>query len=150
MLVGALLTLLSGAAVAGARVLVARYAGSVHRADLFADDATATPDRPGADLTGPLNLLLVGIDPRAGVADWIPRADAVVLVHVPVGLDRAYLISLPRDLLVAVPPSPRAGYAGGQDKLAHAMYVGAQVPGQRGPDVAAGFALLAATCWRTP
>ncbi|HEX5740199.1 MAG TPA: LCP family protein [Pilimelia sp.] len=144
-LVGVLLLLGSGAALTGGRALVARYAGSVHQVDLFADGPTATPAEPGADLTGPLNLLLVGIDPRESVADWIPRADTVVLVHVPAGLDRAYLISLPRDLLVAVPPYPRVGYHGGQDKLAHAMYLGAQVPGQVGPDVAAGFALLAAT-----
>ncbi|GGJ83462.1 transcriptional regulator [Pilimelia anulata] len=146
LLAGVLLVLGSGGALAGTRLVAARYEGAVQTADLFGDAATPTPEPP--ELAGPLDLLLVGIDPRDSIADWIPRADSVILVHVPEGLDRAYLISLPRDLLVTIPPFRRAGYWGGQDKLAHAMYFGAQVPGRTQPDVAAGFTLLARTVSR--
>ncbi|WP_308425665.1 LCP family protein [Pilimelia terevasa] len=147
LLAGILLVLVSGGTFVGSQVLAARYTAPVDAPDLFGDvTASAGPGaRPRSDLKGPLNLLLAGIDPRESVADWIPRADSVILVHVPRELDRAFLVSLPRDLLVSIPPFPHAGYRGGQDRLAHAMYFGSQVPGQTAPDVPRGFELLART-----
>ncbi|WP_091090272.1 LCP family protein [Micromonospora nigra] len=101
---------------------------------------------PGADITGPLTLLLVGVDTRVSVPDWEPHADAVLLAHVPRGLDRAYLFSLPRDLVVDIPAYPEAGYRGGRTKLTHAMSYGSRAPGRRGkPDTAQGYELLRAT-----
>ncbi len=85
---------------------------------------------PGADITGPLNLLLVGVDTRVSVPGWEPHSDAVLVLHVPKGLDRAYLFSLPRDLLVDIPAFPKAGYKGGKTKLTHAMSYGSRVPGK--------------------
>jgi polyisoprenyl-teichoic acid--peptidoglycan teichoic acid transferase len=142
-LFGSLLMLASGGALVGTELLLARYEGAVTQANLFGEEAAAA--QPKSDLTGPLNILLVGIDPRASEPNWIPRADSVLVLHVPAGLDRAYLFSLPRDLWVDVPAFKRANYLGGKDKLAHAMFNGAQVPGQAKPDTARGFELLAKT-----
>ncbi len=59
-------------------------------------------------LDGPLNILLVGIDDgqaadqeNRGTAD--ARADSIMIMHVPSNHDSGYLVSLPRDLWVAVP-----------------------------------------------
>ncbi|MEH0820649.1 MULTISPECIES: LCP family protein [unclassified Micromonospora] len=56
---------------------------------------------------GVLNVLLVGVDgapdSRVRGADFVPRADSVLLVHVPADRSRLYLVSLPRDLMVAIP-----------------------------------------------
>ncbi|HEY8473267.1 MAG TPA: LCP family protein [Natronosporangium sp.] len=147
----ATLLALVAAGVLVTAVLQNRYV--VPEADLFGDgdrDATVTPTEsptpePGADLTGPLNLLLVGIDPRPNQPAWPPHADAVLILHVPSSLSRAYLFSLPRDLLVDVPAFEPAGYPGGRTKLTEAMSNGARVPGQELPDPAQGFALLAET-----
>lgn len=129
-------------------VLQGRY--ELPQDDLFGDDdaqptptASPTPE-PGADLTGPLNLLLVGIDPRESEPAWVPNADAVLILHVPASLSRAYLFSLPRDLLVDVPAFEPSRYPGGRTKLTHAMSNGARLPGEL-PDTARGFALLAET-----
>ncbi|GGM22335.1 LCP family protein [Micromonospora yangpuensis] len=101
---------------------------------------------PGADLTGPLTFLIVGVDTRVSVPDWEPHADAVLLLHVERALDRAYLFSLPRDLLVDIPAYPVAGYRGGRTKLTHAMSYGSRVPGRRErPDTAQGYELLRRT-----
>ncbi|WP_444948901.1 LCP family protein [Micromonospora ureilytica] len=101
---------------------------------------------PGADITGPLNLLLVGVDTRVSVPGWEPHSDAVLVLHVPKGLDRAYLFSLPRDLLVDIPAFPKAGYKGGKTKLTHAMSFGSRVPGKpKQPSTAQGYELLRAT-----
>jgi anionic cell wall polymer biosynthesis LytR-Cps2A-Psr (LCP) family protein len=130
-------------------VLQGRYA--LPEDDLFGGgDGSPSPapsptPEPGADITGPLNLLLVGIDPRASEPTWVPNADAVLILHVPASLTRAYLFSLPRDLRVDVPPFEPSGYPGGRTKLTHAMSNGAQIPGEELPDTAAGFALLAET-----
>lgn len=107
---------------------------------------TASPSpEPGSDITGPLNILLAGVDTRISVPGWPPHADAVLIMHVPAGLDRAYLFSLPRDLVVDIPPFPKAGFRGERTKLTHAMTYGSRVPGGSGePDYAQGLELLAA------
>ncbi|MGC4809665.1 LCP family protein [Micromonospora sp. DT228] len=112
--------------------------------------ATPTPSPsgppPGADITGPLNLLLVGVDTRVSVPGWEPHADAVLVLHVPEGLGQAYLFSLPRDLLVDIPAFPKAGYKGGKTKLTHAMSFGSRVPGKpKQPSTAQGYELLRST-----
>ncbi|MFJ8580185.1 LCP family protein [Micromonospora sp. NPDC093277] len=107
--------------------------------------ASPTPP-PGADLTGPLNLLLVGVDTRVTVPGWEPHGDAVLVLHVPAGLNRAYLFSLPRDLVVDIPAYPKSGYPGGRTKLTHAMSYGSRVPGDKGhPSAAQGYELLRTT-----
>jgi polyisoprenyl-teichoic acid--peptidoglycan teichoic acid transferase len=117
-------------------LVVGRY--DVATADLFGEAG-----EPRVELTGPLNVLLVGVDPRT--EDEVPRADSVMVVHVGAGLDKAYVFSLPRDLLVSIPPFAKSGFGGAaEDRLAHAMFYGAQVEGGL-PDVAKGFELLAQT-----
>ncbi|GIJ23082.1 hypothetical protein Vlu01_37060 [Micromonospora lutea] len=109
--------------------------------------ASASPSPPpGADITGPLNLLLVGVDTRVSVPGWEPHADAVLVLHVPAGLSQAYLFSLPRDLVVEIPAYEPAGYRGGRTKLTHAMSYGSRVPDRpKQPDPAQGYELLRRT-----
>ena len=71
--------------------------------------ASASPAPPaGADITGPLNLLVIGVDTRTSIPDWRPHADAIMLMHDEAGLDTGYLYSLPRDLRVDVPAFAKA------------------------------------------
>ncbi|NES12700.1 MULTISPECIES: LCP family protein [Micromonospora] len=110
--------------------------------------ASPTPP-PGADLKGPLNLLLIGVDTRVSVPGWEPHADSVLVLHVPAGLDRAYLFSLPRDLVVDIPKYAKSGYPGGRTKLTHAMSYGSRVPGDKlHPSTAQGYELLRNTVSR--
>ncbi|HEU4426665.1 MAG TPA: LCP family protein, partial [Pilimelia sp.] len=151
----ALLVLGTGGAVVVGQALRSRY--DVPNADLFGTPAapgaaapspTAPPSPttpPGAGIKGPLNILLVGVDTRAHVPSWRPNADAVMILHVPRSLDRAYLFSLPRDLRVNVPAFQPSGYGGGRTKLTHAMSYGSRKPGGGKPDAAQGFQLLART-----
>jgi LCP family protein required for cell wall assembly len=137
---GSLLMLGSGAALITSEVLVARYSGAVQNEDLL-PGGSATPQR-GSDIKGPLNILLVGIDQRPNEPDTLPRADSILIMHLSAGLDRGYLVSLPRDLLVDIPAFPTGGYAGGRDKINAAMAFGSRVAGQK-PNAAQGFSLLA-------
>lgn len=137
---GVILILLSGGVLIASEALLARYEGAVGTGDLFRDKAEGAPPRR-SDIKGPLNILLVGIDPRAG--DAPPLADAIMILHVTADLDRAYLFSLPRDLIVEIPPFDDT-YNGGTDRLNAAMSHGSRVPGKQ-PDTVRGFQLLSMT-----
>lgn len=128
----------------------APVAGSASPSAAPSTPAPASPTPPpGADLKGPLNLLLVGVDTRVSVPGWEPHADSVLVLHVPAGLDRAYLFSLPRDLVVDIPRYPKSGYPGGRTKLTHAMSYGSRVPGDKPhPSTAQGYELLRGTVSR--
>lgn len=136
---GAVLMLLSGGVLIASEALLSRYEGAVGKGDLFPDEADANERQ--TDITGPLNILLVGVDPRR--PEQPPLADTIMILHVTANLDRAYLFSLPRDLVVDI---PRFGdtYGGGRNRLNAAMSFGSRVPGQN-PDAARGFQLLATT-----
>ncbi|NLU76800.1 LCP family protein [Micromonospora sp. HNM0581] len=137
---GVVLMVVSGTSLVGAEALMARYEGAVGKADLFGDQAAGAT--PKSDIKGPLNILLAGIDPRD--EDTPPLSDAVMVLHVPEEMDRAYLFSLPRDLYVEIPPFAKANFAGDTTKLNAAMSYGSRVPGGK-PDAAKGFELLAIT-----
>lgn len=124
---------------------------AIPQTDLFGSaspsaSAPASPTlEPGADIKGPLNILIVGIDSRETIKTWQPHADAVMIMHVSADLQSAYLTSLPRDLVVKVPAFKKANFPGETTKLTHAMSYGARVPGTNIPKVEQGFELLAKT-----
>ncbi|WP_430497519.1 LCP family protein [Micromonospora trifolii] len=138
---GTVLTVLSGAVLVGTEVLMARYEGAVGKADLFGDQAAGAQAKK-SEIKGPLNILLVGIDPRTPTA--APLADSIMVLHVPASMDRAYLFSLPRDLYVKIPAFKKADFPGETTKINAAMSFGSKVPGAN-PDAARGFELLATT-----
>jgi LCP family protein required for cell wall assembly len=107
---------------------------------------SASPTPPaGADIKGPLNILIAGVDTRESIPGWIPRSDAVMILHVNADLSKAYLTSLPRDLVVNVPAFAPAKFGGQRTKLTHAMMFGSRVPGSKKPSTAQGFQLMAKT-----
>ena len=103
---------------------------------------TTPPPSPGADITGPLNLLLIGVDTRVSIPDWQPHADTIMLLHIDEGLKSGYLYSLPRDLRVDIPAYPKADYGGGRRKLTEAMSSGSEIVGTDRANVANGYELL--------
>jgi LCP family protein required for cell wall assembly len=118
--------LLTGLAVVGLRALTDRYERSVAREQLL--DPTARRERTDPD--GPLNYLLVGTDRWQSGSAADRRSDTILIVHVPAGGREAYLVSVPRDLLVAIPPGN--GFGGGQDKINAAYeHGGGGEPGTR-------------------
>ncbi|GGM19469.1 hypothetical protein GCM10012279_42280 [Micromonospora yangpuensis] len=137
---GIALMTLSGTTLVGAEALMARYEGAVGKGDLFGDQAAGAQRK--SDIKGPLNILLVGIDPRE--PETPPLADSIMVLHIPAELDRAYLFSMPRDLYVEIPRFSKAEYPGGRGKLNGAMSHGSMVPGQN-PSTERGFELLATT-----
>ncbi len=137
---GCVLMVLSGGALVTSQVLVARYAGSVETQNLLGDPAAAEANV--SDITGPLNILLVGVDPRT--EEQTPLSDSIMVAHVPRGMDQAYLFSIPRDLVVDIPAFEKTGFKGTRSKINAAMGFGSAV-GNGKHDVVQGFELLAKT-----
>ncbi|MDQ1654484.1 MAG: hypothetical protein QOI35_3684 [Cryptosporangiaceae bacterium] len=127
--VGALVLLGAGGTLTAIHVLGNRYENSVHRQDLLGPagkDASGHVKPP--KVTGPLTFLIMGSDSRAGdnanpdTADGTtasvggaPRSDSIILVQVPKTMDRAFVISIPRDSYV--PIVDRNGTVHGKDKI---------------------------------
>lgn len=96
------------------------------RMDVF---SAISGDRPAAT-GGALNMLVLGTDsrdPDAVDTGDIERADTIMLMHVPASRDEAFLISIPRDLWVFVPPNPD-GSAGGHEAKINAATAFGGVP----------------------
>jgi anionic cell wall polymer biosynthesis LytR-Cps2A-Psr (LCP) family protein len=147
---GAVLMIVSGGTMVATTVLLKRYEGAVQTGDLFGDDdgdttSDAAAPEPGSDIKGPLTVLLVGIDPRRSEPNRPPLADSIMIAHIPATMDRAYLFSLPRDLIVDIPAFRKADFGGGRMKINSAMAEGSRVPGQEKPDPVRGFELLSKT-----
>jgi LCP family protein required for cell wall assembly len=114
--------LLAVAGLLGIRGLTERYDRAVGRDELLDPRARTGYDR--GDLRGPLNYLVIGSDLRAADPDAGQRADTIVIAHISASHDRAYLISIPRDLLITLPPYPPTGYRGGPNKINAAFELG--------------------------
>lgn len=122
---GAALILLSAGTVGAVKILTNRYEHTVTRDQLLAPEAreTRAPERVNT-ITGPLNFLLIGSDFRARVPSAGQRSDTIIVVHVPRTMDRAYLVSVPRDLLVEIPPYGPTSFPGDRTKINAAFQFG--------------------------
>jgi len=139
---GCILMVVSGGVLVTSQVLVARYAGAVETQNLFGDAAAGATKEAKSDIKGPVNILLVGIDPRD--SETAPLSDSIIVVHVPANMQDAYVFSIPRDLLVDIPPFEKTGFRGGRAKINAAMSYGSELPDGK-HSVPQGFSLLAKT-----
>lgn len=71
------------------------------RGELTLPDQLGGTGTPVAAPQGPLNLLLLGLDQGGGTPG--PRADTIMLIHLPADGSQAYLVSIPRDLATDIP-----------------------------------------------
>ncbi|SNT46205.1 cell envelope-related function transcriptional attenuator common domain-containing protein [Asanoa hainanensis] len=105
----AALALLGLLGAGGTWIYVRSLNGNIGRTDAFAD---LTNGRPPKTASGALNILMVGTDSRDPDAaldkagKW--RADTIIVMHIPASQDKAYLVSIPRDLYVPVPKSAKS------------------------------------------
>jgi LCP family protein required for cell wall assembly len=101
---GVVLMLVSLGLLGSEQFLAARYSAALHRDTLLAPNARHDGGAHPTSLAGPLNYLLIGSDARASNPGMGARSDTIIIVHIPATLDRAYMISIPRDLRVQIPP----------------------------------------------
>ncbi len=130
--------LLSGGSIVGAKILINQATSGITQTKLIQNNSGAGAEVVGNDIRGPINMLLVGIDERAGSADESARADTIVILHIPATHDQAYLVSIPRDWKVKGP-------GGGTNKITEVFGDGYDGDGTELEKRARGFDLLAKT-----
>ncbi|MEV4416985.1 LCP family protein [Catellatospora sp. NPDC049609] len=127
---GALLMMVSGGALIAMRSVIGDLEGSIQVAEpgiLEEDPAATAAPAGGAALDGAFNILLLGIDTRTNQDPNNARSDTIMIMHVSAAHDQAYLMSLPRDLLVEIPEFKKSKYSGNREDLINAaFYHGAQ------------------------
>jgi anionic cell wall polymer biosynthesis LytR-Cps2A-Psr (LCP) family protein len=121
--------------------LVTGQAGEVLPESRLAGGTTAGSGI-GAEIRGPLNILIAGIDPRN--TRTAPLADAIMVAHIPADRNGGFLFSIPRDLVVQIPAFAKSGSGTQRAKINAAMALGSRI-GERRYSAAQGFELLART-----
>ncbi|MEU4422632.1 LCP family protein [Actinoplanes sp. NPDC024001] len=129
----------SGGVLVTGQTVIAKYTGAVDAGPVRIGDSDS---EEAADIKGPLNILLAGIDPRG--TKTAPLSDSIIVAHVPASMDQVYLFSLPRDLYVEIPAFEKNGFRGTSSKINAAMTFGSSV-GNGKYDEKQGFQLLAKT-----
>ncbi|GGM00363.1 LCP family protein [Micromonospora yangpuensis] len=123
--VGAVLMVTSGAALAGSKAVISQATGSIAQRNLLGE-AGKSDAEGGESLEGPIDMLLLGVDARERWAADDVRADSIIVLHIPASHDQAYLISIPRDTEAEIPEFSKSGYPGGTDKINAAFQAGAR------------------------
>jgi LCP family protein required for cell wall assembly len=110
-------------AVGGAPILGRALLGGGH----------ARPHSAGLPAEAPLNFLIAGLDRLPAWPSGTPtHADAIIVAHVPADRGAVYLMTIPRDLEVDIPPYAAKDFAGDRTRISYAYAFG-------------GFPLLAQT-----
>src|SRR5690349_5777188 len=104
LIIGCVLAVLSGLVIAG-RFAVDQATGTVHQLTINTNGNDSVVQ--GTPVNGELNILLVGLDNGQAVGGELrtdaAHSDSMMILHVSAAHDQGYLISLPRDLWVAIP-----------------------------------------------
>jgi LCP family protein required for cell wall assembly len=116
LIVGSLLLVAAGGTIALIYGLSGRYETKVKQEDILPPDVTSTHKT----YAGPLNFLVLGTDSRDNEqtesADSTgSNSDTILLVHIDKGLDSAFIVSIPRDSYVNIPPG--GDWKGGENKI---------------------------------
>lgn len=139
-ILGALMMMGSGVLIVIERVALAEADKSITQDNLLGPEAAQANQH--ATITGPKNILLVGLDNRPGQdPNILIRADSIIIMHVASTHDRAYMVSIPRDTWVQIPANPKTKYYGGSEKINAAFAFG----NQNGGGLKGGVQLLAKT-----
>ncbi len=132
---GALLIVVSGGTLVSVKLALNQVDKGLNKDNLL------QPGQPAkkVNIKGPVNVLLVGIDPRDGLA---PRSDSIIVLHVPASHDQAYLVSIPRDSKVDLPPWSMSKFEGLRTQKINAAF---SYGAQNGAGLPGGFGLLRTT-----
>ncbi|GGM43088.1 hypothetical protein GCM10007977_050800 [Dactylosporangium sucinum] len=126
-MLGTVLTLLAGAVIVAKEALLSYALRSVAQQNLLGDTGNRAQQPGHASVTGAKNILLMGVDARPGQDPREPvRSDSIIILHIPASYDAAFLISIPRDTWVEIPPYDNGArqYDGGYDKINAAFAYG--------------------------
>lgn len=104
---GAILMVAGAGAFVAGKVAQDKVNDAVGRDDLLGDGARSEHE---VNLRGPLNYLLVGSDQRVN-STKPGLADTIIVLHIPEGMNEAFLVSIPRDTWLEIDCNGNTYYA---------------------------------------
>lgn len=120
---GALVIVVAAGGFYAIRTTMVNLTSNIEQKSLL-DEGSKKDEPTGRSLDGPIDLLLLGVDARSRLATDDVRADSIIILHIPASHDQAYLMSIPRDTKVEIPPNPATKFNGGKDKINAAFQIG--------------------------
>jgi LCP family protein required for cell wall assembly len=103
--------------------------------DNLHQESLLSPEQVGQDFSGAINVLLIGHDERTNEAGGY-GADSVIIVHVNAAHTQVFMVSVPRDSMVAIPAFPASKFPGtARAKLTDAFAAGDQTFDTKGQPV---------------
>jgi LCP family protein required for cell wall assembly len=121
---GVVLLVTAGAGVFGVRYFLGQLTGSIQTTTtVLGNDTTvaapAVKTQSHQLPHGAINLLMLGLDTRAG---WdakgdSSRSDTILILHISASHDNAYMISIPRDTIATIPADSSMGFDGSREKI---------------------------------
>jgi LCP family protein required for cell wall assembly len=122
------------AVVSAVIVLVPALINKVANDNLH-QESLLSPEQVGKDFSGAINVLLIGHDERTNEGGGY-GADSVIIVHVNAAHTQVFMVSVPRDSMVAIPAFPASKFTGvSRAKLTDAFAAGNQTIGASGQPV---------------
>jgi LCP family protein required for cell wall assembly len=127
--VGTVLAIIAVAGIVGAKYFLSQLTGNIQTTSSVLDDTTAgTKTASGKLPKGAMNLLMLGLDTRAG---WeqkgeTSRSDTMLILHITASHDQAYMISIPRDMIVNIPADSKLGTNAQTGKINGAYAIGSE------------------------
>jgi LCP family protein required for cell wall assembly len=101
---GVVLMVASGGTIVGFHVVLAAATKSFTKQNLLGSAGGSSNSVTHKSITGPKNILLIGVDARPGQnPNDLVRADSIIILHVPANHTEGFLVSIPRDTLVEIP-----------------------------------------------
>lgn len=132
-----LVTVASLSGVAAAKYLLGQLTSNIEiTSSVLSGDTGKAKDAASAGKlpTGAIDLLLLGLDTRAGwdKSGLLSRPDTIIILHISASHDQAYMISIPRDTVVQIPADPTLGFNGDTAKINAAYAYGSAKHGWPG------------------
>ncbi|WP_030160979.1 LCP family protein [Glycomyces sp. NRRL B-16210] len=114
---GGVTLVVAGGAAAVTQIGLYTANSAIEHEDILGD---AKADMDVEDISGPLNILVLGVDKQGGST----RSDTMIMVHINEDLTDVSMVSLPRDLYVEIPDcGPDWGNNTCMQKLNHAASI---------------------------
>jgi len=124
---GTVLTLISAGGIVASRYFLDQLTGNIQTTSSVLDDtAVGGAASQGKLPEGAMNLLMLGLDTRAGweAKGETSRSDTILILHITAKHDQAYMISIPRDMIAHIPADKTIGFNGSTEKINSAYAYG--------------------------
>ena len=126
---GAVLAVLGGTGVIGVNYFMSQLTDNIQTtSSVLGGESGSTTTASGKLPDGAMNLLMLGLDTRAGweQSGQTSRSDTMMILHITKEHDQAFMISLPRDMKVDIPADKDLGTNATTDKINSAYALGSE------------------------